>query len=288
MKSHSRPAIIHFIDECGKMTQIMYKNDDVRKDYIVLNIINIVHDILQTEEDLNIDIIRYEVMPTNKNTGYIEIVEEAKTILDITDDSSPGLTVSNFVLNNNKNLTVGEFRERFIKSTALYCILGYLLRLGDRHLKNIMISKNGLLFHVDFDYMLGKEPKPYATNRMLRVTPEIVNVIGGYETEDYEYYIKTCVKIYNRLRLHVNLFSNLLSVVPSIDPDITFDDIKRDLSERFEIGENEVEAATHMDNKANSKTNFEYMITDFWYKTKQNTIDKGISYVTNSLYGILK
>ena len=285
MSSYSQPVIIQFIDENGIKKPIMFKNDDIRKDYIVLNIINIIHDILKTEEDdLDIEMVRYEVMPTSKNTGYIEIVENASTIFNIIENS--GLTIQNFILNNNKDLMIGSFREKFIKSTALYCVVSYLLGIGDRHLDNIMISKNGLLFHIDFGFILGQDPK-YSNNRLIRVTPEIVNVIGGYGTNDYDYFKKTCVKIYNRLRLHVNLFSNLLSIIPSIDPNISFDIIKRELTERFEIGENCIEAATHMDNKVASKNNFEYMVIDFLYKSKKSTIFKGLSYVTESLLGIL-
>jgi hypothetical protein len=65
------------------------------------------------------------------------------------------------------------------------------------------------------------------------------------------------VNIYNCLRLHVNLFSNLLSIIPSVDSYITLNDIKRELIDRFEIGMNCIEAATHMDAKVNSKNKFE-------------------------------
>jgi len=151
MNSVSQPAIITFIDEKGKRKPIRFKNDDVRKDYIVLNIIDIIHNILKTEEDLDIEMVNYEVVPTfhnGENAGYIEIVEDAATIFNIVEHS--GLTIQNFILNNNKDLKIGEFRKKFIESTALYCVVSYLLGIGDRHLDNIMISKNGLLFHIDF------------------------------------------------------------------------------------------------------------------------------------------
>lgn len=283
MSSNSQPAIIYFYEHDGKKKPIMYKNDDVRKDYIILNIIDIIHDILKKEEDdLDIDIVRYEVMPTSKNTGYIEIVENASTIFNIIENS--GLTIQNYILNHNKDQVIATFRERFIKSTALYCVVSYLLGIGDRHLDNIMISQDGLLFHIDFGFILGQDPK-YSNNRLIRVTPEIINVIGGHGTDDYEYFKKTCVRIYNRLRLHVNLFSNLLSIVPSVDPKITVEDIKRELTERFEIGENCLEAATHMDNKVDSKNNFEYVIIDFLYKAKQSPLFRHITYLKQSITG---
>ena len=256
----------------------MFKKDDIRKDHIVLGIINIIHDILKTEEQgMDIDIVRYEVMPTSHAHGYIEIVENAMTIFSIIEKS--GMTIQNYILNNNKNQLICTFREKFIKSTALYCVVSYLLGIGDRHLDNIMISRDGLLFHIDFGFILGQDPK-YSNNRLIRVTPEIVNVIGGYGTDDYDYFKKVCVRIYNRLRLHVNLFACLLSIVPQIDPSIDMETLKKELTDRFEVGENCIEAATHMDNKVETKNNFEYMLIDFMYKSKQSTLYKGLSYIS--------
>lgn len=284
MSSYSRPVIIPFIKKDGTKKLIMYKNDDVRKDYIILSIINIINDILKNEEGMDIMSIKYNVVPTSATTGYIEIVENASTIFNIVENS--GMTIQNYILGHNKNLVVSELRDRFIKSTALYCVISYLFGIGDRHLDNIMISQSGLLFHIDFGYILGQDPK-YSNNRLIRVTPEIVNVIGGYQSKDYEYFKKCCVRIYNRLRLHVNLFSNLLSVMPVIDKSINLEVIRRELIERFEIGENCIEAATHMDNKVESKNNFEYMIIDFLYKSKHSTIGQGIAYVKDSIYGFI-
>jgi hypothetical protein len=280
--SNSQPAIINFIDEKGVPKPIMFKNDDVRKDYIVLNIINIIQDILKNEEDLEIDIVKYEVIPTSKTSGYIEIVEDSATIFHITQRSE----LTNYILNNNGNILIKSFREKFIKSTALYCVLSYLLGIGDRHLNNIMVTKSGLLFHIDFGFILGQDPK--YSNRLIRLNPDIINVLGGYDSDDYVYFRKVCVKIYNRMRLHVNLFSSLLSIIPSVDPSISLDVIKRELTERFEIGENCLEAATHMDNKVASGSNLEYWVIDTLYKSTQSGIFKGVAYVAGSFLNIFK
>ena len=281
MNSFSRPVIIPFQTSDGTEKLIMYKEDDIRKDYVILGVINIIHRLLNEEVGMKIDTVKYRVMPTSEETGYIEIVENARTIYDIIQQQS----IQNYILNHNQDVVVSEIKDRFIKSTALYCVISYLFGFGDRHLENIMISEDGLLFHIDFGYILGQDPK-YTTNKSLRVTPEIINVIGGQNTDNYRKFSECCTQIYTCLRRHVNLFSNLLSVVASIDPYITEDLIMHEIFDRFEVGENNLEAATHMDLKVRRDSgSFDYMIIDFLHRSKNSGFIKGFQYVKNVVMG---
>jgi len=276
MNSNSKPFIMKFIKKDGEIKEIMFKNDDIRKDNVIINLINIVQEILKNE-GIDIEIVNYNVVPTGNKTGYIEIIPNAITIFDIVEVNK--ITIQNYILNNNKEQSIKTVREKFTKSTALYSMLCFLLSVGDRHLDNIMVTTDGLLCHIDYNYILGNDPKYIAKNKNLRINTEIINTMG----DDYENFKKLCIDIYKILRLHVNLFSNLLSVLTETDKSITNEIIKNVLESRFEIGEDSNDIATHMNNIVKSQNNLDYILIDFFYKSKSTALYKNISGVTDTI-----
>lgn len=53
----------------------------------------------------------------------------------------------------------------------------YVLGIGDRHMHNLLLQENGRMFHVDFGYILGRDPKPMPPP--MKLTTEMINAMGG-------------------------------------------------------------------------------------------------------------
>lgn len=262
LDSASKPIMVKLINQATKdVDQVLYKFADVRNDHIAMNLMRYVEKILQ-DAKIPTNIVRYSVYPMTTEAGLIEIVKNAKTMYDIKHQMK--FTVQNYINEYNPDRTSKQISERFMHSAAVYSIMSYLLGVGDRHLDNIMVTKDGLLFHIDFDYILGRDPK-YSNSKYLKITSEIINVIGGYNSKNYNEFKQYCVKIYNQLRLHINQFMMMLMLISDVE------DVRHQLLSRFEVGESMIDAAVHMNTiLASGSGKIIDNILDWLYQSKKS------------------
>lgn len=247
-ESYTKPLCIpyQYTTDSGqiKHESVLYKNEDVRKDQVIMNAIILMDRILKKELNTDFHIITYSVQPTGIDSGFIEIVKDSETVSHIQEKEN--FTILNYIIEHNKTEPVGQLKDRFIKSCAAYCVITYLLGIGDRHLDNIMITKKGILFHIDYGYILGFDPKLADTD--MRISTEIVEALGGQRSSDYLEFRKLSQQIYTCLRRHVNLFTNILRTLVEADPPIenqvrlTEDILMNEILQRFIPGEIHQEA----------------------------------------------
>ena len=101
--------------------------------------------------------------------------------------------------------------DNYVRSLAGYSVIMYILGLGDRHLDNLLLCENGKLFHVDFGFILGRDPKPMPPP--MKLTSEMVQVMGGVKSKQFLEFVQHVDSAYRILRRHSNVLLNLFSLM---------------------------------------------------------------------------
>jgi phosphatidylinositol 3-kinase len=108
--------------------------------------------------------------------------------------------------------------------------------MGYRHLDNLLLTKDGRLFHIDFGFILGRDPKPFPPP--MKLCKEMVEAMGGAESQHYGKFKSYCCEAYNILRKSSNLILNLFHLMAGANiPDIASDPEKGilKLQEKFRL-----------------------------------------------------
>jgi phosphatidylinositol 3-kinase len=254
---------------------ILHKKEDIRKDHIIIKIIYLMGLIVKKELDIDLHLINYGILPITTDDGFIEIVPNSETLYNI--HTKLKFTIQNFIIENNGELSIEILRNRFIHSCAGYCVISYLLGIGDRHLDNIMVSKDGYLFHIDFSYVLGYDPKVFTKKTFgmdeIRLTNDMIDMMGGLESKHYKRFTELCNLCYNCLRQHNNLFYILLLMLNLYKPYIdgknyfTKEIIQNHIIRKFIPYESNYEAKIHINTKISNTTHqtFGTTISDFFH-----------------------
>jgi len=225
----------------GSEYPVIFKNgDDLRQDQLVIQIISLMDKLLKNE-NLDLKLTPYKVLPTGRDHGFLQFVPNSYSLAEII--SNYNNSIQSFLKKFNQDGTSPETynikasaMDTYIKSCAGYCVISYLLGIGDRHLDNLLMTTSGNIFHVDFGYILGRDPKPFPPP--MKLCKEMVEAMGGASSPLYQNFGSFCYSTFSILRKNSNLILNLFGLM--VDANITDIAIEPDkavmkVQERFQV-----------------------------------------------------
>ena len=219
-KSALSPLKLAFRTTGNARAKVMFKKgDDLRQDQLCVQLISLMDRLLK-RENLDLKLTPYRVLATGSDTGLIEFVP-SQAVADILAEHK---TLTRYIAMNNPE-PEGPYGcsldalMSFVKSCAGYCVITYILGVGDRHLDNLMLAPDGRMFHIDFGFIMGRDPKIFPPP--MKLCKEMVEAMGGTESVYFGKFKTYCCEAYNILRKNVVLILNLVSLMAHANiPDI--------------------------------------------------------------------
>ncbi|XP_045775487.1 phosphatidylinositol 3-kinase catalytic subunit type 3 [Maniola jurtina] len=249
-KSALMPCKLTFLTSEGMEYEAIFKHgDDLRQDQLILQMITLMDKLLR-RENLDLKLTPYKVLATSSKHGFLQFIESVTVAEALATEGS----IQNFFRKYNpcEGAPYGikpDTMDTYIRSCAGYCVITYLLGVGDRHLDNLLLTKAGALFHIDFGYILGRDPKPLPPP--MKLSKEMVEAMGGVHSEHYHEFRKLCYTAFLHLRRHANLVLNLFSLMTDASvPDIALEPDKavKKVQDKLRLDLGDEEAVHYLQN----------------------------------------
>ncbi|KAG1457426.1 hypothetical protein G6F56_006606 [Rhizopus delemar] len=248
--SNLQPLKIMFICEDGNEYPVIFKTgDDLRQDQLVIQIILLMDKLMQ-KENLDLKLSPYKVLATGSEHGLMQFVPSMSLAAVLNKHQN---SLLEYFKKHHPNSEPGNFfgvdpkvMETYIRSCAGYCVITYLLGVGDRHLDNLLLSPDGHLFHVDFGFILGRDPKPFPPP--MKLCKEMIEAMGGAGSPYYMAFQQYCYTAFTTLRRNANLILNLFALMVDANiPDIKIEPDKAVLKvqEKFRLDLSEEAAISY-------------------------------------------
>ncbi len=153
--------------------------DDLRQDQLAMMFIKLMDGLLR-RASLDMCLTPYSIIATSPSSGMIEFVERSQPVSQILANNNNSILQflqAHSAQKGAKYDVRPDAMSNYIRSCAGYCVITYLLGVGDRHLDNLMITNSGNFFHIDFGFMFGRDPKPLPP--AFRLTREVREKMYG-------------------------------------------------------------------------------------------------------------
>lgn len=225
-KSTLSPFYLTFKTTDGGRYPLIFKTgDDLRQDQLVVQIIALMDRLLRNE-NLDLKLTPYRILATSTLAGAVQFIPSTPLSSILSSPTKYKNSILTYLRHHNpapqdnSPSILGvrkDAMDTYVKSVAGYCVITYLLGVGDRHLDNLLLSPDGHFFHIDFGYILGRDPKPLAP--LMKLTREMVDGMGGPSTPNgnsesqFPSFRQHALTAYTTLRRSSSLILNLLALM---------------------------------------------------------------------------
>ncbi|THH11009.1 hypothetical protein EW145_g927 [Phellinidium pouzarii] len=258
-KSSLSPMLLYFTCTDGSEYPLIFKDgDDMRQDQLVIQLFTLMDRLLR-KENLDLKLSPYAVLATGPSQGMAQYIP-SMTIAAIVSEYN-GSLLNYLRAHHPDEGSVGTFGvkksvlDNFVRSCAGYSVMTYILGVGDRHLDNLLLAPDGHFFHVDFGYILGRDPKPFPPP--VKVCPEMIEAMGGTHSPEFARFQNLCFVAYTIIRKSANLILNLVSLMGEANiPDISYRDVHEQLQEKFQLHLSEEDAIKELEKQLRGSSTY--------------------------------
>jgi Phosphatidylinositol 3- and 4-kinase/Phosphoinositide 3-kinase family, accessory domain (PIK domain) len=142
---------------------IVKTGDDLRQDQLIIMMISLMDGLLKRAA-LDLCLTPYSVIAMSPTSGLVEFVDGSMPITQILAAHNGSVMQFFQAVSPHKGAKYNvrpSTMSTYLRSCAGYCVITYLLGVGDRHLDNILLrGATGHFFHIDFGFTFGRDPKP--------------------------------------------------------------------------------------------------------------------------------
>ncbi|GAB1222713.1 hypothetical protein ENUP19_0121G0064 [Entamoeba nuttalli] len=218
--------VLENADPLGEPIMVIQKvGDDLRQDILTLQMIRLMNTIWKNN-GLDLCMLPYLCIATGNEIGMLELVKNSETYgaimamdkskFSVIKDTAVTTWLKEQCARPESQVTFQEAVENFTYSCAGYCVATYILGIGDRHSDNVMISRDGKFFHIDFGHFLGNFKSKFGVKRErtpFKFTQHFANVLGGKGSPQFVKFEEICMNAFVIIRKHGPLFIYLFRLM---------------------------------------------------------------------------
>jgi len=201
-------------NENWKLIPMIIKvGDDLRLELLCSQFITALQSIW-SENKVELRVSPVTVLVTGPDSGFIEPLMNTVSLHQIKKQhhNLPEYFRKEFGAETSETYLTAQLN--FVRSVAAYSLICYLLQVKDRHNGNILLDNEGHIIHIDYGFVLNMSPKNMGfESSAFKLTHEYVEIIGGIESDMFNYYKLLILKGMIASRKHIDRLVQIFDVM---------------------------------------------------------------------------